>query len=55
MVELGKEDPRQKKGPQNVAIPEALFNVAIRENHFQGAKSRVGGAFVPAKCEILPE
>jgi len=29
----------KKKGPQNVAIPEALFYVAIQENHFRAQKS----------------
>ena len=39
----GKENQSKKKGLQNVTIPEALFNVAIRENHFQRSKSRVDG------------
>ena len=38
-TERTRED--KKKGPQNVTISEALFYVAIRENHFQQSKSRV--------------
>ena len=31
----------KKKGPRNVTIPEALFNVAILENHFHRPKSTI--------------
>ncbi|MBB3147052.1 hypothetical protein FHS21_003468 [Phyllobacterium trifolii] len=37
-----KENNGKKKGPQNVTAPEALFNVAILENHFHPDLSRVG-------------
>ncbi|EHS54128.1 hypothetical protein PDO_3755 [Rhizobium sp. PDO1-076] len=36
----------KKKGPQNLTFRKPLSYVAIRENHFQQAKSRVGDSDV---------
>lgn len=45
-VQREGSNTRQEKRPQNVTISEALFYVAIQENHFWPQKSRHDLIFV---------